>query len=451
MRIAYLSHFYPPNHNSGVEQNTHGIASAMRQADHSVAVLAVNRWSEGDTYWQGYTEDEWEGIPIRRFNVNWRKAPSPNHYLYDNPLLADQVHDFLVEFEPDVVHITSMYTLSARIIEAVKKLKLPIVFTISDFWIICPRHTLRRYDASICDAQVPVNTCQDCLMSETRTYRALSGLLPSSVVQSMYMWMLQHPQLGKHIPGSIGLGIDVADRRRVLAEYIPQIDHLIAPSEYVKRIVTETGLPVNIEVANYGNNLSWLANYRPRAADNEIHFGYMGQITPIKGIHLLIDAFQKCRFPDPVKLYIYGKLEADPAYTGTLKSLAADNPNIHLMGSFLRPDLPQVLSNIDVLVVPSIWPEVAGLVVQEAFAAKIPVLASKMGGLPEFVRPGAGGLLFDIDSGESLQNTLTHVVDSGSTLLDEMRASIPPVRTVEDERKYLEAVYQRLTAAQTAQ
>jgi hypothetical protein len=112
MRIALLSHFYPPLHTAGIEQNTHSIARGLVAAGHEVRVLCCGTWAEGDTYFQKITEDEWQGIPVRRFHVNWTKAPYPHAYMTNSPVLGEHTREFLESFAPDVVHITSMYTLS---------------------------------------------------------------------------------------------------------------------------------------------------------------------------------------------------------------------------------------------------------------------------------------------------------------------------------------------------
>lgn len=452
MRIAYLSHFYPPTQHSGIEQVTHSLAKEMQRAGHVTKVLCADQWTEGDPYWQGYIEDEWEGVPVRRFNINWRNAPAPNQYLYDNPILAQHTRDFLEDYQPDVVHITSLYVLSASVVRVIRDLDIPSVFNLSDFWMICPRHTLLRYDNTACDGQVPAHTCQDCLLSESTLYRMLKNALPEKAVNTAYAHFSTHPEVTRRVPGMLGWGVDIEERREVLHETIPLIDHFIAPSQYIRDTVLATGIPLKtVEVSHHGNDLDWLKNYKPRPQDSELHIGYIGQISPMKGVHLLIEAFQRNQFDSHVKLFVYGDLQAHPHYVEQLRKLIDNNPNIQLAGAFIRPDLPQVLGTIDVLTVPSMWPEVAGLVVQEAFAARIPVLASNMGGLPEFVKPDHGGLLFNTDGPEDLQHTLAHVVDGGFSLLESMRARIPDVRTTEDERQYIEGVYQRLTKRKTVE
>jgi glycosyltransferase involved in cell wall biosynthesis len=405
----------------------------------------VGNWTEGESYWQGYQDDVWQGIPVRRMNLNWAKAPDPNAYLYDNPFLADYIHAFLTEFAPDVVHITSMYTLSTRAVQVAKSIGLPVVFTISDFWLICPRHTLMRYGGEICDGQVTEHTCQDCLMSETRVYRLAQRVLPQDVLTRGVDQVLHHPQIATRLPGVRGWGMDIARRRSTIREAIEQVDSVLSPSQYTRDVVLATGLPLpHVEISNHGNDLSWLSHYQPRSADEAIHIGYLGQVTPIKGVHLLVEAFKAQTFERPAQLFIYGRMDETSDYGRTLRDLCANDPRIHLQGAYLRDQLPQVLGNLDVVVVPSIWPEVAGLVVQEAFAANLPVLASNLGGLPEFVQQGRGGLLFDPHSPGDLERTLVRVVNGGNALLSAMRARTPAVRTLEDESRFLLALYARL-------
>ena len=196
MRVALLSHFYPPIHTAGIEQNTHSIARGLVAAGHDVHVLCCGSWADGDEYFQGITNDEWQGIPVRRFRVNWTRAPLPHAYLADSPVIGKLTRDFLIEFAPDVVHITSMYTLSLSAIHAAKSLGLPVVCTLSDFWTICPRHTLVKYGGATCDGRVTADTCHDCLLSESPAYRAAKALIPASVLRRGAAAILERPAPG---------------------------------------------------------------------------------------------------------------------------------------------------------------------------------------------------------------------------------------------------------------
>lgn len=447
MRVALLSHFYPPNHTAGIEQNTHSIARGLTAAGHQVHVLCCGSWAAGDTYFQGVTNDEWEGVPVRRLRVNWTKAPYPHKYLYDSPVMAAHVREFLVEFAPDVVHLTSMYTLSTSAIGAAKSLGLPVVFTLSDFWTICPRHTLMKHGGGICDGQVSAATCHDCLLSESAGYRSLKAAVPQGLMRLGVSAVLHRPNLSVRLPAFRGWGVDVDDRRRVMAAALRQVDCLITASGYVRDVVVGTGITPTIEVSHYGHELDWLNRYSRRTPDGTVHIGYIGQVVPIKGVDVLLDAFLSAGFGDRASLHIYGGTkDGSTAYERELRRKADGTRSVRFHGPYARPDLPQVLGNLDLIVVPSVWPDVAPLVVHEAFAAGLPVIASRVGGLPEFVREGHGGLVVEPGDRSALGSALRSIVDGGENRLSAMRAAIPAVRTRPDEVDFLVRTYERVRA-----
>ena len=100
----------------------------------------------------------------------------------------------------------------------------------------------------------------------------------------------------------------------------------------------------------------------------------------------------------------------------------------------------RALSNLDVLVVPSIWPENSPLVIREAFLAGVPVVASRIGGIPETVTDGVNGLLFTPGDVADLRRTLQRLI-SDAALLETFRQNIPPVRTLEDDVAAMRKAY----------
>jgi GT2 family glycosyltransferase len=99
------------------------------------------------------------------------------------------------------------------------------------------------------------------------------------------------------------------------------------------------------------------------------------------------------------------------------------------------------LQSIDVLVVPSIWPENSPLVIREAFLAGIPVVASAIGGIPEAVTDGRNGLLFRPGDVEELHRVLVRLVEEPA-LLPTLRAGIPAVQSIEDDVRVTRGIYQ---------
>ena len=78
MKILFISNGFPPRQWAGTETYTAGIAQELDRQGHQVQVLCGGDWQEGPEYWNGYTDEFYQNIPVRRLNFNWTKAPDPN-------------------------------------------------------------------------------------------------------------------------------------------------------------------------------------------------------------------------------------------------------------------------------------------------------------------------------------------------------------------------------------
>ena len=152
-----------------------------------------------------------------------------------------------------------------------------------------------------------------------------------------------------------------------------------------------------------------------------------------KAPHLLIEAAARLP-PGSATVELFGafaEYHGDDGYRHILEPLRQmDGVTFH--GSTPHDRIGEALGAIDVLVVPSIWPENSPFVVQEALRAGVPVVASRIGGLPEVVADGRNGLLFCPGDVEDLARTLSRFIDEPS-LLRTLRDGIRPVPTIEDD------------------
>lgn len=177
-----------------------------------------------------------------------------------------------------------------------------------------------------------------------------------------------------------------------------------------------------------------------RDSGSTLCIGYVGQIDPIKGMDVLVRAFQLIPAQMPVELRVYGDLSKNPRFTEALLQISAGSPKIKFMGPFERSELGRVLSLIDVVAVPSVWYENTPLAIAEAFAAGKPVIATNLGGMSEMVEHGVNGLLFERGDVYGLSRAIQQMV-SEPMLLARLRQGIKPVRTIEDEIEDLLHMY----------
>jgi glycosyltransferase involved in cell wall biosynthesis len=170
-----------------------------------------------------------------------------------------------------------------------------------------------------------------------------------------------------------------------------------------------------------------------------LRVGYVGQIARHKGVHVLFEAARQ--MPDAsLSVRAYGDTTSFPEYTARLRRLIAGDERLELAGVYRPQRLSQVLRELDVIVVPSLWYENSPNVILEAFGHRTPVVASNLGGMAELVRDGENGLLFAPGDAEGLARQLRRLLDD-PRVLPALRTGIGLVKSVAQEMDELEEIY----------
>jgi glycosyltransferase involved in cell wall biosynthesis len=143
-----------------------------------------------------------------------------------------------------------------------------------------------------------------------------------------------------------------------------------------------------------------------------------------------------------MQLTIVGDGTAFPVYSGDLQRSAV-HPGIRFVGRLERSDVWSVLANADALIVPSLYYETASLVVQEAHAIGIPVIAANHGALAERVTHEIDGLLVPPGNIESLRDAILRLAYEPD-LLARLREGIRPVTSMEVHQEAIESLYTRV-------
>ena len=415
MRIAYVVHKFPPESLGGVEIYTWGLARTLARMGHHVAVfypLANLDPAEACV--------ESDGIRL------WR-APLPAGRISEGPVhqywhtFRDQAIEaafqrFLAEVQPQVVHFQHVQGVSARLIALAAG--RPRLATLHDYWFYCANSQLRRPDGRLCSGSGWGRDCLAChtLRADLRWLRRL-GPLPA---------------------------LPIAYRNLYLRRMATQIDLFLSPSEFLRQQYIRQGFRAE-RIITMENGLDTERLTQPPEIElppppGRPHFGFLGALAWHKGVHVLVEAFNP--LPESAALTIYGDEAASPEYVAQVKA-AVRHPRVRFAGPADYRRVGLVLHQLDCLVVPSLWYENSPLVIQEAYGAGLPVVASRLGALAEKVRDGHTGRLFTAGDSADLTRVLRELVEEPQRL-EEFRAQIRPAPTMEEHAQRLVALYRPL-------
>ena len=432
MKVVLAVHHFFPRYTGGAEGETYRIASALQRRGCEVRVVCVERIDAGPTSGVAWEDGAYGGIWVRRLTFNLAAMPDPFRAEYDNTWIGDHLRTFLAEFRPDIFHLIGGYLISGRAIRVARDLGIATIVSLMDFWFLCRRFTLLRNDGRLSALPVSSQACARCLGEERRRYRWLGQVAPA--LADAY-WRTQTAAVRR---------FDA--RTEFLLETLNRADAVVCRSQFLRAAFVEAGVDTErIVLSRQGRDFP---NLTPALLEKSpsvnLRIGYLGQIAPHKGVHVLLVAARRLAGA-LLTVRVYGDLAAFKDYAAGLRRLIAADGRLELAGPCRPEDLDQVLRDIDVLVVPSLWYENSPNVILEAFAHNTPVIASNHGGLPELVRDGVNGLLFtpgdDLDLGRQLQRLLDE-----PDLLPRLRLGIAPVRSMAEEIGALEELYQSVRA-----
>lgn len=428
MKIVLPVHHFPPRYSAGAELYTLRLARRLMSHGHHAEVVCVEAIDRGAPGELEAEHDSYAGVPVWRLSFNLAHADDPFGWRYDNPLIGAWFDAYLRRESPDLAHLQAGYLIGIAPLERAVAAGIPTILTLHDFWFLCPRITLQRGDGSIC-AAIPDDPagCAWCDSLQQRRFR-----------------YLQRASAGRIEPMARRLLDDAgqrhAQRRARLQAALTLPDAVIAPSRFLARQFAPYVPSDRLHVCRYGLDLQHFQRHAIRRFASGLRIGFVGQIAPHKGVHLLIEAFRQLRTAEDATLHIYGDLEQDPRYTERLRRLAGSDPRIQLHGRVENARIATALGELDITVAPSQWYENSPLTIMEAHAAGTPVVTAALGGMAELVTHEVDGLHFAPHSSADLARQLQRLIDEPD-LLPRLRAGVRPPRSIDDEMAQLVRLY----------
>jgi glycogen synthase len=365
MKILVLTGLYPPYYKGGHEISVKFIADGLAKRGHDLAVLTSsygigeNRPQEGGVF---RLLRHLETIPVpgvrNRYNQVCNGIKGRLNYHTTRKVLA--------RFPAEIVFVGQVENVSVLTLKAVQDEGLPMVHHVGAFDLPLLESSLRNEKSAL-----------------KRLYRRVTTGFD---------------------------GMKNFDLR-----------YLIAVSDSVRSVYAAAGLsPADISiipplgVAAEGIVRQWPAP--PRPAGPTLQLLYVGRLVEEKGIHVALESLRHLKEMSPgldIRLDVIGN--GDPGYLERLKQLSAGPlsgiATVVFKKGMAREEVLSQYRNYDMLLVPSTWQEPFGLIILEAMSQGVPVVASRVGGIPEIIEDGESGLLVPPGDPLMLAEAIKRLVD----------------------------------------
>ncbi|MBN2190500.1 MAG: glycosyltransferase family 4 protein [Candidatus Aureabacteria bacterium] len=306
-------------------------------------------------------EFEHSGCFIDNFDLNAKLSVSSRLKAAANILYSleakKKISFMLDECRPDIVHINNIsHYISPSILHAIKKKHIPVVMTLRDMQMVCP------------------------------TYLMLSGARPCEKCRNgRFFWCVLRKCTKGSYAKSVLNAVEMYLHHKIMHIY-DAVDIFISPSIFLREKMSEMGFKPGIVLLP---NFIELKEYTPADSAGIRKIVYFGRLSPEKGVLTLLKAAKDIG----VELDIIG----DGPIKGDIESFIRSNglENVRLRGFLGREELREEVRESFAAIVPSECYENNPRSVLEAFALGKPVIASKIGGIPEIVKDNRTGLLFE--------------------------------------------------------
>jgi glycosyltransferase involved in cell wall biosynthesis len=388
-----------------------------------------------------------DGIPVHRFGIT--KTPSDVAMLYGkgDPEATRQFAAILDRTLPDVVHLHAMSpAVSLHVVHEIRKRGIPAVFTCHIPGITCPRGTLLRYGAQVCDGVWDLRQCTRCTLQA----RGLPLPVASLVAAAPAFAGKQFAARGFRGSAVTALRMRAlqAGRQRTLIQFFRNVDRIVAVSGWLRDLLIANGLPADkVMLCRHGASQS--VPMEPAASrtpgEGGFRIAFLGRLNPAKGAHVLVEAIRR-RPRISVMLDIFAIVQNDIAYVENLRKRIGSDPRIRILGPLPNQSVVERLRDYDALAVPSQWMETGPLVVYDAFLAGIPVIGSRRGGIAELVTHERDGLLVEPADPEAWANTLERL-SADERLQQQLRSGVRTPRSMSAVAAEMSGLYAEVASS----
>ncbi|PIE67710.1 MAG: hypothetical protein CSA23_02735 [Deltaproteobacteria bacterium] len=409
-------------------------------------------------------------------------APAFFNFLYpdketDCPPVERCFRELIADLGPDVVHFQNIEGFSAACIDIAAHCGARVFYSLHNYHLVCSQVGLLFQGKKICEDFLDGRRCLACAvpfprdiewrMRQAKTF--LETAMPMgdriwirlmqmfSIVTNMarqcksILFANAHPLQRYALKDNRCRTRDYAIRRDRMIAAINRTDGVLAVSRFVKDLFVDMGLhPDIVRVNHIGNKMADRPLPDPMVpgpARLPLKLIFLGVADDLKGLPFLLKTLcgMSAGFLGNLELHVHARgirhgVKTNGILSEQIHILDDRLSALYISDGYRFDELPSILKGKDMGVVPPIWYDNAPQVVFEMLSLGVPVLGARIGGIPDFVRHGENGMLFEPGSVDDLSRSLKSIVaDPG--LIDSFKRGIKPMKTIAAHLDDLEALY----------
>ena len=366
MKILQINKFFYLK--GGPERYIFSVSELLKTKGHDVAFFSMEHQNNVVCEWNKYFVKNIDYIKKHRLKEQIK--------IFKNTLYSKEAEKKMIrlldDFRPDIAHIHNFnHQLTPSILFALKKKKLPIVMTAHDYKLVCPSYSMLNH-GKVCE-----------LCEGKRFYQCLRTKCHKNSFGKSFLVTLESYL-----------------HHQVLNSY-RFIDYFLCPSKFIMNKLQKMGLKGNfVHLPNFVS----VKNLMPIKERKMNKLVYWGRLSYEKGVDTLVEAVKGLQ----VELKLIGE---GPMRAKIEKKIEQDNiNNVKLLGYLDKDVLLSRVRNCGVAIIPSECYENNPVSVLEAFALGIPVIGSRIGGIPELIKDGETGLLFEPGNVKDLRDKIMNLL-----------------------------------------
>lgn len=446
MKIAFVLKYFLPAKTAGTEVYAAALCRELMRLNAEVLIIkpGIGLQVMNEYYYENIRVIEYPESSLidKELQTANRKPEGLQHF-----------KKCLMDEKPDVIHfheITGSNGITPDHLKMAKELGIPVFMTLHLIGYVCQTGMLSYKDNYPCNGVVETYKCSVCTLYK-KGFRYQSAEVLSSVGQWINKSKIDPSFMPTIIQSALSYPLYTNKHFAQLKEIFSISEKVFVLSSWFKEILLANNFSpakmVLLQKALPYENLSGKKQYVLKNKGEVIKFVYIGRISKIKGLHIVLQALKSIQHLNWC-LDIYGQVEEEN-YKLRCNQIIKDSLNkVQWKGTIEPTEVVKTLQQYDALLFPTIIQEMVGLVVQEAFAAGIPIIGADVKGIAEQVTAKVNGLLFKRGDANELQQILVEVIADPSILFN-LATNIQPPRSFKQVAQQTLATYQIILGNKT--